>query len=231
MSIVDQDPEDLHAEDTAVAHDEDSPILESSAPNETGLDAPSDTPDDDASGSDAVADDAEADEDGTESGEAEDAQKSQGAHISSAGSEYYLEDGAHEDVGKIHGEGTTGAHIKVITPRQPGLEAALRGAATDMKRARGEVSGEDAPQEPEFKPGLPSENPAINPNSPTQVGDTRETAEAAAQTKIDSGDAVGPVAFPKEGSGEDSEEDEPESAEDTQEEPSETPPDDPAEAH
>jgi hypothetical protein len=131
-------------------------------------------------------------------------------HISKAGNKVFDEGKARENIGKIHNDGTTAAYIEVVVPRQPGLEAALRGAATAMGLADGSIKPEDAPgnQIPEGARNpndggnpedgnsitgatKPTENPDVNPNSPVQVGDTKETAQAASNAKIENGDAVG----------------------------------------
>lgn len=130
-------------------------------------------------------------------------------HISKAGNKVYEEGEAKADVGKIHKSGTTAAFIEVVVPRQPGLEAALRASATAAGVADGSIKPEDVPgaQIPEGGVNLsdggdpengnsrtsatkPSDSPDVNPNSPIQVGHTKETAKAASDAMIENGEAT-----------------------------------------
>jgi hypothetical protein len=123
-------------------------------------------------------------------------------HITSSGNKVYEEKEALSNVGMIHQANTTAAYIEIVHPRQPGLEAFLRASATDSGLADGSIKREDAPGfkvpegginpesggKPEDGNSItgatkPSEDPAVNPNSPIQVGDTKETAQAASETK------------------------------------------------
>lgn len=130
-------------------------------------------------------------------------------HISSSGNKVFVEEEALPPTGQIHQANTTAAYIEIVQPRIPGLEAMLRASATESGLADGSIKPEDAPgykvpegginPESGGKPengnsitdaSKPSEDWAINPNSPTQVGDTKETAAAASAAKVENGDAT-----------------------------------------
>lgn len=131
-------------------------------------------------------------------------------HITSSGNKVFEDKEALSNVGQIHQANTTAAYIEIVQPRIPGLEAALRAGATEAGLADGSIKPEDAPGFKTPEDGRnshdggnaedgnsitgatkPTEDWKINPNSPIQVGDTKETAQAASNAKIENGDAVG----------------------------------------
>lgn len=133
-------------------------------------------------------------------------------HISSSGNKIFEEAEALSNVGKVHQANTTAAYIEVVQHRIPGLESALRAQATESGLADGSIKPEDAPGFKVPEGGIedhnggnpedgnsitgatkPTEDSKINPNTPIQVGDTKETAQAASNAKIENGDATGEI--------------------------------------
>lgn len=131
-------------------------------------------------------------------------------NITSSGNKVFEEAEARPPTGHVHQANTTAAYIEIVQPRIPGLEAMLRASATDAGLADGSIKPEDAPGHKIPEGGInpesggraedgnsitgatkPTEDPKVNPNSPIQVGDTKETAQAASNAKIENGDATG----------------------------------------
>jgi hypothetical protein len=131
-------------------------------------------------------------------------------NITSSGNKIFEESEARPPSGQVHQANTTAAYIEIVQPRIPGLEAMLRATATDSGLADGSIKPEDAPGHKVPEGGInpesggraedgnsitgatkPTEDPKVNPNSPIQVGDTKETAQAASNAKIENGDATG----------------------------------------